>query len=165
LLLRHSASLEQKQPPPVEHSLVDPLQWPNGHENPVAVELGHPPSGQGGAASGWASYAPSPPESTPPSVPASAPPPSIPSAEQAPLAQTASISPPPASPPSSPDSVSSAAPASPASTSDGGTTLASHSLKGHSPVEYAFNPEIAAHAPRAATTATAPTAALTELIA
>ncbi len=48
LLLLQSASLEQKQPPGAVHVPAALLQWPNGHDvNPVAVEFGHPPSGQG----------------------------------------------------------------------------------------------------------------------
>jgi hypothetical protein len=43
--LRHWLSLEQKQPPGAAHSLDVPLQLPNGHENPVGVEVGQPPSG------------------------------------------------------------------------------------------------------------------------
>jgi hypothetical protein len=41
------------------HSLEVPLQLPNGQENPVATEPGHPPSGQATAASASGSVPPS----------------------------------------------------------------------------------------------------------
>ncbi len=66
--LRHWLSFEQKQPPPVEHSLVVPLQCPSvGQENPDAVDVGQPPDGQATAASdeplSWPASTPPPPES------------------------------------------------------------------------------------------------------
>ena len=48
LPLLHWVSFEQKQPPEVAHWFDAPLHVPNvGQEYPVAVEFGHPPSGQG----------------------------------------------------------------------------------------------------------------------
>jgi hypothetical protein len=45
LPLLHWLSLLQKHPPGSVHSLIVPLQWPNGQEKPVGVEFGQPPSG------------------------------------------------------------------------------------------------------------------------
>jgi hypothetical protein len=63
--LRHWLSFEQKHPPGLVHWLDVPLQLPNGHENPVAAELGHPPSGHGTLASDCV-VPPSSPPHTPP---------------------------------------------------------------------------------------------------
>jgi hypothetical protein len=143
LPLRHWLSLEQKQPPGAIHSLDVPLQAPNGHENPVAVEDGQPPAGQG----------------TPPSNPASDDVPSqalaqppFDSMTSAGASESSSFSG-PSVPDRTPESMVPSAEPSP----DIPWTLPSHPAPGHSPLEYAVSPEMAAHAPSRAANPAAPT--------